>query len=122
MVENHRATMVKTCHTFDPDFAYNIDATGVVRKECLVKMLKWTQGRITFWADKAMVAGQSSACNDLQPGAIIVGQVHIKCIKPCGKIVEREVPRTLPRRSLCRRACWEVIPCDQCKALGKRKK
>ena len=114
-------TMVKSCHFFDPGIAYTMDAKGVIRKAGLVsRRLEWEKekGRIKYWADNAVVAGQSSACNDLHPCALVVGEVQVKI----GKGKTRTIPHSLPRRSLCRRPCWELLPCLLCKVLAKRKK
>ena len=108
--------MVKSCRTFDPGIVYSMDAAGVVSTS-LPKKLEWHVGDVKFVSEKAMIAGQSSACNDLQPRARVVGEVHALIMSSGLKSI---VVHSLPRRSACRRSCWEVR-CDQCKALRKRK-
>ena len=110
-------TMVKSCHIIDPGISYVIDAKGVIKSTVLPKKLEWERGGIKYWADKAAVAGQSPACNDLQPGARFVGEAYAKFSK--GKTVT--IPCTLPKRSACGRLCWELKSCELCKALRKRK-
>ncbi len=115
--EDHRATMVKTCRTFHPTVVYSMDAAGVIFTS-LPKKLEWRLGNVCWFSENARIAGQSSACNDLQPRALVVGEVH-RLMKNTGNESIQYLP--LPRRSACRRSCWE-IRCDQCKALRKRKK
>ena len=112
-------TMVKSCHIIGPGISYVIDAKGVIKNTVLPKKLEWEwEGEgIKCWADKAVVAGQSSACNDLQPAALIVGEAYAKFSN--GKT--KTIPCTLPKRSACKRPCWELRPCELCKALRKRK-
>jgi hypothetical protein len=108
--------MVKSCRTFDPGLVYSMDAIGVISTS-LPKKLEWHVGDVKFVSEKARVAGQSSACNDLQPRARVVGEVHALITSSGLKSI---VMLSLPRRSACRRSCWEVH-CDRCKALRKRK-
>lgn len=110
-------TMVKSCHIIGPGISYMIDAKGVIKNAVLPKKLEWERDGMKCWADKAIIAGQSSACNDLQPGARILGEVYATFSN--GKT--KTMPSTLPRRSLCKRSCWELKPCEWCKALRKRK-
>ena len=111
--------MVKSCHIIGPGISYVIDAKGVIKKTVLPKKLEWEwEGEgIKCWADKAVVAGQSSACNDLQPAALIVGEAYAKFSNGKTKTMQK----TLPKRSACKRPCWELRPCELCKALRKRK-
>jgi hypothetical protein len=110
--------MVKSCHIIGPGVSYVVDAKGVIKTKVLPKKLEWKWEKIRCWADKAVVAGQSSACNDLQPGALIVGEAYGTFSN--GKT--KTIPCTLPKRSACKRPCWELRPCELCKALRKRKK
>ena len=109
--------MVKSCHIIGPGISYAIDAKGVIKTSVLPKKLMWKWEGIKYWADKAVVAGQTSACNDLQPSALIVGEAYAKFSDGRTKTI----PCTLPRRSACKRPCWELKPCELCKALRKRK-
>ena len=110
-------TMVKSCHVIGLGISYAIDAKGVIKTAVLPKKLEWEWSGLKCWADKAVVAGQTSACNDLQPSALIVGEAYAKFSDGRTKTI----PYTLPRRSACKRPCWELKPCELCKALRKRK-
>ena len=110
-------TMVKSCHIIGPGVSYVVDAKGVIKTKVLPQKLEWEREKMKYWADKAVVAGQSSACNDLQPAALIVGEAYAKFSNGKTKTMQK----TLPKRSACKRPCWDLRPCELCKALRKRK-